>query len=204
MTLAAALLGFLPLAAMLTVLPGADFTLVLRTAVSGGRRAALVTGLGVCAGALTWGLAAAVGAAAVLHASPTAFRVLTLAGAAYIAYLGVDLLRAAVTGASGSEASARGGGFVRGLTTNLLNPKVGVFYLSVIPQFHVVGVSPALVGVSLAGLHAVIGMAWFAIIASATHGLGPVLRRPRVVRAIDTCCGIALLAFAVAVLVSAL
>lgn len=195
MTLLAALLGFAPLAVAITVTPGADMTLVIRSAARFGPRAALLAGAGVCLGVLVWGVAAAAGVAALLRTYPAAYEVLSYVGAAYLVYLGVRMLLPTRT--DGHEAARRGSVFTQGFVTNLLNPKIGVFYLSVIPQFPVAGVSPALVGLSLAALHVVISMSLFGAIAGAAKPLGGWLSRPSVARALDVVCGSVLLVFAV-------
>ena len=92
MTFTQALLGFAAVAAVLTVIPGLDTTLVLRSALVRGNGYAVATALGIGTGALIWGAAAAVGAAALLAASEVAYRVVTLGGAVSLVYLGVMLI----------------------------------------------------------------------------------------------------------------
>lgn len=204
MTLVSALLGFAPLAAVLTILPGPDLTLVLRSAIVHGPRAALTTALGICTGGLVWGFAAAVGIAALMTAVPVAFTVLSYAGAAYLAYLGFHLLRAPVGETHVRKVAGRGAAaFAQGLTTNLLNPKVGVFYVSVIPQFPVPGVSPAIVGTALAGLHSAMSMVLFGAVAASAGRLGVLLSRPGVARGIDIVCGLFLFGFAAVIVARA-
>src|SRR5262245_49342844 len=120
--------AFAAVAALLTITPGVDTMLVLRTAAVRGRRAALLAGLGVCVGCLGGAAASALGITALLAASRLAFDVLRIAGAVYLVWLGVRAFRQQEPGES--VAGARAGTFRVGLTTNLLNPKVGVFYLS--------------------------------------------------------------------------
>lgn len=211
MSLLAALLAFAPLAALMTLTPGADFTLVLRQAVSRGPRAAALTGLGVCAGVIVWGAAAAAGVAAVFAAHPGAYRVLSFAGAGYLGYLGVRMVLATFRRGSASEDSSQPGptpgdgwarSFRQGFVTNLLNPKIGVFYVALIPQFPVDGVSPVLVGLSLAGLHTLFGGTFFAVMIYFSHAARRVLSREGVRRALDRVCGAALLAFGTGVAVT--
>ena len=146
-------------AAVLTVVPGLDTTLVLRSALVRGNGYAVATALGIGTGALIWGAAAAVGAAALLAASEVAYRVVTLGGAVYLVYLGVMLIVKSfrthgleVEGPAG-EAISKWRGFLTGVWTNLLNPKIGAFYLATIPQFVPAGVSPLGMGLLLAGVH---------------------------------------------------
>lgn len=200
MTVAQALVGFAALAAVLTVVPGLDTTLVLRSALVNGRRVAAATGLGVCAGLLVWGVAAAVGAAALLAASRTAYLVVTFAGAAYMAYLGLALIVRSFRGrhqpdppvpaaVSGRRAFAVGAG------TNLLNPKIGVFYLATIPQFLPAGPSPVGMGLLLAAVHSVLTAAWFVVIVVAAGAARRWLADARAMRVVDRVAGAVMIGF---------
>ena len=198
MTVTSALAGFAVVAALVTVVPGLDTALVLRTALVRGAGHALAAALGVNTGALVWGVAAAVGVSALLTASETAFTVLRVAGAAYMVWLGLGLLRAALRRGHPPEVErgAWSGGpwasYRRGLLTNLLNPKVGAFYVAVLPQFMPHEVSPLLMGVLLALVHDALGMAWFGLLIAAAAAMSSVLRRPAVQRGIDAVTGTAL------------
>jgi threonine/homoserine/homoserine lactone efflux protein len=135
-------LAFLGVAAVLIVTPGPDTALVTRSALRGGARAASLTALGVALGLLTWGAASAAGLAALLAASALAFTALKIAGAAVLAALGLRSLVAAGrrSGADADDAVPAGAGraapvFVQGLLGNLLNPKAGAIFLTVVPQF---------------------------------------------------------------------
>ena len=177
-----AALAFAAVAALLTITPGADTALVLRAAVGGGPRAAMVAGAGVCLGVLVWGAATAVGLAALVAASPTAYDLLRLGGAAYLLFLGIRTWR---TAGNKHDAPTRNGWFRTGLLTNLLNPKVAVFYVSFLPQFipHSAAVLPA--SLLLASIHAVEGLLWFGVLAAATDRLRHVLERQQVRRAVE-------------------
>jgi threonine/homoserine/homoserine lactone efflux protein len=193
--------GFGLLALLVTVTPGLDTALVLRAAVTRGRRDAVATALGVTGGVLTWGAAAAVGVSALLTASSVAYDTLRLAGAAYMLWLGGRILWRLARRDPGSGLSGPGGagGVWRsaraGLLTNLLNPKVGAFYVSALPQF-LPPDTPALgMGLVLAGVHAALGLAWFALL---VLGAGAVRRRlqgPRVSRTVEGTTGIVLIGF---------
>lgn len=189
-----AALAFAAVAALLTITPGADTALVLRAAVGGGPRAAMVAGAGVCSGVLVWGALTAIGLAALVRASPTAYDALRLAGAAYLLWLGVRTWRRA--GEQGADATA-GPWFRTGLLTNLLNPKVGAFYLSFLPQFLPHGVPVLAAALLLAGIHAVEGMAWFALLAGATARFAQLLSRERVRRAVQRVTATVLVGFGV-------
>jgi threonine/homoserine/homoserine lactone efflux protein len=194
MTLQAAVLSFAAVAVLLTIVPGLDTAIVLRSAISQGRSHAYATALGVNSGALVWGIAAAVGASAVLAASETAYAALKLAGAAYMVWLGVTLLwnsRSATPLAqqrSGQLRTVRGA-WLRGFTTNLLNPKVGVFYLAMIPQFMADGVSHLAMGIILAMVHNLIAFVWFSGVILATEAAGRVVRGASFTRVVDRITG---------------
>jgi threonine/homoserine/homoserine lactone efflux protein len=189
-----AALAFAAVAALLTVTPGADTALVLRAGVGGGPRAAMVAGAGVCLGVIVWGAATAVGLAALVAASPRAYDGLRLAGAAYLLWLGVRTWRRA---GEVPEQGAAGPWFRTGLLTNLLNPKVAVFYVSFLPQFVPRGAPVLPASLLLAGIHAVEGLLWFALLASATARLRVVLSRDRVRRAVQRVTATVLVGFGV-------
>ncbi|MFI2487543.1 LysE family translocator [Promicromonospora kroppenstedtii] len=214
-----AMLLFALVAIPLTIMPGLDSALVLRTAVVSGRGHAYATALGINMGTLAWGVAAAVGATAVLAASETAYRALTLAGAAYLAWLGGRLLWTSfrpgsydalpdgvVPGAASSGTAltdvvrpvvtrSRWRSFAVGATTNLLNPKVGVFYLATIPQFLPDGVPHLLMGVLLATEHNVLGLAWLGLLIHAAGLAKRWLSGRAIARVTDRVTGVVLLGF---------
>jgi len=171
MDLATALVSFALVAGLLTIIPGVDTALVLRTAVVHGRRHAFATAFGICTGALVWGAAAAAGISVLLTASRTAYMVMRVAGAVYLVILGVMMLRDAYRrrGAQAEDETAAQpgtvrGAFTRGMVTNLLNPKVGVFYVAMLPQFLPESVPALPMGVLLALVHDVEAMVWFALL----------------------------------------
>jgi threonine/homoserine/homoserine lactone efflux protein len=202
-TLGAALLSFAVVATALTVTPGLDTALVLRAALTRSRREAAATAAGIVAGLFVWGAAAAVGVSALLTASDLAYDLLRYAGAAYLVWFGVRLLLRALRhgpAADGPEDEVVASAWqaVRtGLATNLLNPKVGVFYVALLPQFLPVGSEPLLVGLLLAGVHALLSVIWFALLIVMAALLSRWLRRPATVRAIDGVTGATLLGFGV-------
>jgi threonine/homoserine/homoserine lactone efflux protein len=199
-TLGTAVATFAVVALALTLTPGLDSALVLRSALTRGRREAAATGAGIIAGLFVWGAAAAVGVSALLTASRLAYDVLRFAGAAYLVWFGLRLLVRAVRGpaddAPNGVVQASPWRAVRqGLTTNLLNPKVGVFYVALLPQFIPPHDNPLAVGLLLAGEHGLITVVWFAVLIGLASVLGLWLRRPSTVRAIDGVTGTALLGF---------
>ncbi|HEY3337603.1 MAG TPA: LysE family translocator [Propionicimonas sp.] len=201
MTLIPSLLGFTLLAAVVTVTPGLDTVLVLRQALRSGRRSAFAAAAGICLGALVWGVAAAAGVAALFVASQVAYAALRWAGVAFLLYLAWSYLRAAFRGGgahtdlvSGSL-DAPGEAFVKGLLTDLLNPKMAVFYLTVLPLFLPAGYPPVLVGALLAGVHACVAFAWFTVIIVSAHAVRGFLTSRRGARVIDGSAGVAMLGF---------
>ena len=204
MDLTHAVLSFAVLGALLTITPGLDTALVLRAAVTMGRGPAFATAFGVGTGALAWGAAAAVGVSALLTASETAYTVLRVAGAAYMIYLGVRMVLSAIKGTAHQADAAAGAvrptwwnTFGRGMLTNLLNPKVGAFYVAVLPQFVPEGAPPLPVGVLLALVHDVEGLIWFSAIIMGAGVLRERLARPAVRRVVDGGTGSILIGFGV-------
>ena len=159
----ASLLAFTMAAALLTVTPGADTLLVLRFAAGRGRSAGIAAAAGILTGVLIWGAIVAIGVAALIVASPWLFRAIQWAGAAYLIWLGIQLLRPARTPAQPSSPQP-GSPFLSGLLTNLLNPKVGVFYLAFLPPFIPAGVPNGPFIFLLAAIHALLGLLWFLIL----------------------------------------
>jgi len=193
------LLAFTAAASLLTVAPGLDTALVLRTAALEGPRRALLAGLGICLGCLGWGAVVAFGLGALLEASATAYAALRWIGAAYLLWLGVRLfLSRRDSFAEGAAIDGDGGrGWLRrGFLTNMLNPKVGIFYLSFLPQFIPPGSAVAATTLLLAFIHALLGLAWFALLVAAVHPLSRALRRPAVIRTLDRLTGGIFLLFA--------
>jgi threonine/homoserine/homoserine lactone efflux protein len=205
MTLAQALLGFALVAGVITLIPGLDTALVLRAALTQGKLHAWASAVGIGTGSLIWGVAAAVGASALLAASEVAFTVLKLAGAGYMVFLGVRLIVVSFRkGTHESAPAARPGGsiraaFVRGLLNNLLNPKVGVFYVATIPQFLAVGIAPVWMGIMLALVHDAESIVWFAALIYGANALRRILNSPRFERLIDRITGSILVTFGVVV-----
>ena len=203
MTIEQALLSFTVTAGLLTITPGLDTALVLRTAAVEGRKQAMLAGIGICSGCLLWGAAASFGLSALLAVSGFAYNVLRIAGAVYLGYLGIKLLIRAFastssnSGAEPEEYASKDGSlwFKRGLLTNLLNPKVGVFYLSFLPQFIPASVQVWSFSILLAFIHATEGLLWFLLLTNATELISSWLRQRRVVMALDSLMGAILIAF---------
>ncbi len=204
MTITHAVVGFAALAAVLTIIPGLDTALVLRTALIRGRQHGFAAIFGICFGALTWGIAAALGAAALLAASEIAYRAVTVAGALYMTCLGVSMIvksfRTPSTETNVDVSSAQvpwWRSFLTGYWTNLLNPKIGVFYIATIPQFIPPGVSHLGMGVLLAGVHAVLGVIWLSTVALGASAARRWIANARSLRIIDRIAGTILVGFGI-------
>lgn len=245
------MLAFALFAAVLTITPGLDTMLVIRTAAASGRGPAMAAALGIGSGCLCWAVAGALGITALLTASELAYEALRWAGVGYLAVLGgralwrarrppADLpetlpaaaglpetlsaagfpetLAAAgfpesLAAAGPAETLAAGGSDARadgrpvgrdgwaalrvGFTTNLLNPKIGVFYLSVLPQFIPAGAAPLPYSLALALIHDVEGMAWFALLVLVVGRLAGWLALPTVRRRLEQVTGLVFLGFGV-------
>jgi len=184
------LVAFLGVSLLVIVTPGQDTALTIRNTLLGGRRAGVRTAAGVAAGQATWTLAASAGVVALLRASAPAFTAVRLLGAAYLVYLGLEaLLRRGRVEPREGGSSRRA--FRQGLLSNLGNPKMAVFFTSLLPQF---GSSfPALVALGL--VFCSLTFLWLTGYAWAVGRAGDVLRRPRVRRALDRVTGVVLVAF---------
>jgi threonine/homoserine/homoserine lactone efflux protein len=194
-----ALIAFSIAAGLLTITPGLDTALVLRTAAVEGPKKAWLAAFGVCLGTLGWGAMVALGLGALLAASPLAFDVLKWAGCAYLVWLGVGLIfrprdKFEVAGAAVAQRS-NSAWLWKGALNNLLNPKAGVFYVSFLPQFVPVGVPAAPWMFMLAGVHVIFGLIWFAALIGATRPISGALQQASVVRWLDRTTGGVFLGF---------
>ncbi len=173
------------------VTPGQDTALTIRNTLLDGRRSGVLTAAGVASGQAFWTLAASLGLAALLSASEPAFLAVRLAGATYLVFLGVQtLLGASRRGAE--HPRQRGNAFRQGLLSNLGNPKMAVFFTSLLPQFG--GTSfPVLLGLGL--VFCTMTFAWLTGYAFAVARAGDFLRRTRVLAWLDRVTGLVLVAF---------
>jgi threonine/homoserine/homoserine lactone efflux protein len=192
------LVPFLAIAAIVVLTPGVDMALVTKHALLQGRVAAQAAAVGVNVGIFFWTIAAAVGLAAAIAASATAFTVIKLAGAVYLVYLGVRALlgsrHAASTISTVRRPVSMGAAFRQGVASNLLNPKIAVFFTSLLPQFVDKGHANVRDLMLLGALFNAMGVIWlltYAVIAARGRDL---LKQPRVKRAFDRLSGVALIA----------
>jgi threonine/homoserine/homoserine lactone efflux protein len=195
------LITFLCAIIVLTLTPGFDTALILRTSAAHGWKKALMTEMGINAGCLAWGAAVGMGLGALLLASEVAYNIIKLAGAAYLLWLGVGLLikprrhfndKVNVDRPRTTYTSM----FMRGFMGNLLNPKVGVFYVSFLPQFIPAGSSVALWSVGLAFIHVLVGTLWSGVLIVSTRYFAEQLRRPAVMKVMDRLTGCVFIGFA--------
>jgi threonine/homoserine/homoserine lactone efflux protein len=188
------LLAFVAVSAIVIVTPGQDTALTIRNSLLGGRATGLATALGVSSGQAVWTVATSLGLAALIVASEPVFVALKLVGAAYLVYLGAQSLVAAArrrqrahTGAASAHPRVA---FRQGALSNLGNPKMAVFFSSLLPQFGSSFVELLALGV----LFCCLTLTWLSAYAVVVARAGDVLRRPRIRRAIDAVTGVVLVA----------
>ena len=195
------LAAFLAVSALVIVTPGQDTALTVRNSLLGGRRAGVFTALGVSSGQAVWALATSIGLAALLAASEPAFLALKLVGAAYLLYLGLHSLWCALRGTTvtaGAEVAHRplraAVAYRQGVLSNLGNPKMAVFFTSLLPQFSGGG-DGAFAGLLALGLvFCALTLVWLSAYAVVVDRAGRWLRRPSIRRAIDAVTGAVLVA----------
>jgi threonine/homoserine/homoserine lactone efflux protein len=188
------LAAFVGVSLVVIVTPGQDTALTVRNTLAAGRRGGVLTALGVVSGQVTWALAASAGLSAVLLASEPVFMALRILGAAYLVYLGAEALLAAVRGRTvAADGSRRRASYRQGLLSNLGNPKMVVFFTSLLPQF-----ASSFGGMLALGLvFASITLAWLTLYAFAVARAKTVLLRTRVRRALDAVAGLVLVSFGI-------
>lgn len=188
------------LLALLTLAPGPDTILTLRQSLTAGARIALWTVAGISTGTVIHSAVAGAGLAVLLQEVPAAYHVVQALGVAYLAYLGLRSLWSACKHGKGeppSVPSTHVGGYRDGLATNLLNPKVALFYLGFLPQFIPPGPAFAATSLLYGLLHAAMGMAWLGAVALLAHKLRDRITRPGFRVGTEIVCGVALFGFAV-------
>jgi threonine/homoserine/homoserine lactone efflux protein len=197
-------LAFLGISALVIVTPGQDTVLTIRNTLLGGRPGGTFTAIGVALGQAIWTLAASAGVTAVLLASEPAFAAVRLAGAAFLIYLGAQALAAAIRGGAWMSVEPTRAKHLapitalrQGLISNLGNPKMAVFFTSLLPQFVPAGPTafPAMLGLGLVFCCMTLG--WLSVYAMLVARAGDVLGRRVVRRALDGVVGTVLVAFGV-------
>ena len=224
------LVAFTGVAALMTISPGPDMALMLKNVLRAGRPVVLPTTLGIVSGLPVWAVASAVGISTLVAASAEAYASLRLVGGAYLAILGLTALRHAVRSHDGPRGRSRedspggpaagsastgastptspggltgAGAFRIGLLTNVTNPKVGVFYATLLPQFIPAGAPVLGTSLLLAGIHAVLGIAWLVSYGTALSRLGTVLDHGPARRILEGMTGIVLIALGARVAIAA-
>ncbi|MEO8632479.1 MAG: LysE family translocator [Chloroflexota bacterium] len=196
MTLDPLFLAGLAVLVLLTISPGADMALVAKITLERGRRAALLATLGICSGLLVHAMASALGLSVILATSAEAFTIVKLVGAAYLAYLGVQALHNSFRVDAAELPPPRRGAnlYLQGVLSNVLNPKVAVFYLTFLPQFMSPGDNVLARSVAFAAAHSVMGIVWLSAYAYAVSRISAVLGRSGVRRWLERATGGVLIA----------
>jgi threonine/homoserine/homoserine lactone efflux protein len=197
---------FLSIAAVLTITPGTDTALVTKNVLSRGRTGAFFTTLGICLGCLTHATLSALGLSAILARSASLFEIVKFAGALYLIYIGAMSFRNSAPRINALKETTRYGAshptrgdlrrsFAEGLFTNLLNPKVALFYLTFLPQFIAPGEPALRKSLLLASIHVVMGLIWLTTYAALLDRLSGVLLRSAVRRRLEMFTGGLLITF---------
>jgi threonine/homoserine/homoserine lactone efflux protein len=201
-----AVLTFTFAATLIVLLPGPDTLVVLRNLLRHGRRRASLTVAGVLTGLAVWVGAAALGLSAVLRASHDAYAVLRVAGAVYLVWLGVQSLRAKRPALGSPQGLAAGGvrrggllgtGYGAGLATDLLNPKVGVFFVTFLPAFVPHGQPVGSTLILFGAIFILLTAAYFAMLLVLAGRITGWMRDPRIQRRLDRATGLVLVGFGV-------
>jgi threonine/homoserine/homoserine lactone efflux protein len=194
-----ALLAAAAVLALLTLVPGPDMAVVTQASVTGGRSSGFRVAVGIISGLLVWGLLTVLGLSALLAASAEAYTAVKLAGAAYLIYLGARALWESRTSRMQQHSTAartqKPGTWKTGFTTNLLNPKIAVFYTSLLPQLVPAGwpTGPSLALLVL--IHAAISIAWLSAYVMLLSRARSTFEKPKVRQALERITGTVLLGF---------
>jgi len=195
-------LAFIGVAVVILLVPGPDISITTRNTLLGGKAGGIFTALGIVSGTAIWAFATSVGLAALLVASEPLFLAVKYAGAAYLIYLGIQSLREALWpsvtdhGALEGKAIRRltaGAAFRQGLLSNLGNPKMVIFFASLLPQFVPTGVDAFMWLLLLGSVFVAMGLAWLMIYTLLIAKAGDFMRRPAVRRTIEGVTGTVLI-----------
>ena len=191
------LISYLIAITLLTLTPGLDTTLIIRTATIEGKVKAFQAALGINLGCIVWGIIVACGLGALLMTSDLAFNALKWMGAAYLTWLGFNLILKPRTQLAGlNESAATQNWFMKGLWGNLLNPKVGIFYISFLPQFIPHTASPVVWTMGLVLIHELIGFIWSIFLIVAMQSIAAYLKQPKFIQYMDRITGSIFILFA--------
>lgn len=203
---------FVGIAALITITPGVDTMLVIRNVLARGRRAGLFTALGICSGLFCHATLSALGLSLILVRSAALYETVKLLGACYLLFLGCRSLwqtfrvkqsrtndsshLSSVLPAHDTVQNAPWWKSIReGFLSNILNPKIAVFYLAFLPQFINPGDPVLAKSLLFAGIHFVLGIAWLSLVSGFVGWLRTQLTRPVIRRALETVTGVVLIAF---------
>lgn len=182
---------------ILTITPGLDTTLIIRTATIEGKTKAFQAALGINLGCIAWGVIVACGLGALLMASDFAFNALKWMGAIYLTWLGLNLiLKPRTQLANIDDIAVTQNWFIKGFWGNLLNPKVGIFYISFLPQFIPQSSSPVIWTMGLVMIHVVIGFIWSIFLITAMQSISKFLKQPKFIQYMDRITGSIFILFA--------
>jgi threonine/homoserine/homoserine lactone efflux protein len=200
------ILTYIGIVFLLTISPGADTMLVIRNVLGRGPLAGILTTLGISSGLFIHATLSALGLSLILVRSSTAFEFVKLIGAGYLIYLGIRSITSArqiIREEPPEKASLPGvtpGGWRsagEGLLTNVLNPKVAVFYLAFLPQFISPGEAVLAKSLFLAGIHCLLGIAWLSLVSFSVGRLSALLKKPRVRSGFEAVSGAVLIGFGI-------
>ncbi len=197
MSLLTILLAWIALATVATISPGPDAALVIAQTARRGLSAGLKVALGIGLGNAWYALLFGFGLMSLLAAQPTVYLIVKLGGAAYLAWIGFKMVRSALAGAQHDDvATASGTPMLQGFITNILNPKIALFFLAAIPQFAGNGPDAPMIGVVLIAINGVINMVWLSIVAVGVDRAGTRLQQSHVMRWLEGVIGVALMGIA--------
>ncbi|MBF7690931.1 LysE family translocator [Acinetobacter pollinis] len=184
---------------VLTITPGLDTTLIIRTASLETQSKAMQTAMGVSFGCIVWGAIVACGLGALLATSAVAFNILKWIGAIYLSWLGIKILlnpRCAIEDNILDKKQQRNW-FLKGFLTNILNPKVGIFYISFLPQFIPKGGNVEFWVMLLVLTHVIISLIWSFTLIKLMKPISKYLKQPRIVKNLDRLTGSIFILFAI-------
>ena len=193
------LIPYLIAITLLTITPGLDTTLIIRTATLEGKAKAFQAALGITSGCIAWGIVVACGLGALLMASDLAFNILKWMGAGYLAWLGLNMILKPRTQLAMNDTDhtvVEQNWFIKGFLGNLLNPKVGIFYISFLPQFIPAHASAVIWVMGLVMIHVVLGLIWSVLLIWAMQPISRYLKQPKFVKFMDRITGSIFVLFA--------
>jgi threonine/homoserine/homoserine lactone efflux protein len=191
-------LAFIGAATLIVLLPGPDTLVVVRSILRGGRRQGILTALGNLVGLTVWVTAATAGVAALLRASEVGYGVLRIVGACYLVFLGIQAWRTrGVTAPDEGRVGLLGTGFKAGILTNLLNPKVGVFFVTFLPGFVPDGSSVGLMTAAFGAIFVALTALYWLVLLALAGRVTDWMNTPAVRRRLDVTTAGVLVAFGV-------